>query len=67
MPKKITFTIKPDGKVEQQVEGVSGSACESITRPIIEALGGDVLAHERTNEYYEENTQHQDVWGGDAS
>ena len=32
MPQKtIRFTIRPDGRVEERVEGVAGEACQQLT------------------------------------
>jgi hypothetical protein len=35
----IRFRIRPDGRVEELVEGVQGSACESLTERIEDRLG----------------------------
>lgn len=35
----IRFRIRPDGRVEELVEGVQGSACESLTERIENRLG----------------------------
>ena len=35
----IRFRIRPDGRVEELVEGVAGSACESLTERIEDRLG----------------------------
>ena len=40
MPQKtIRFTIRPDGRVEERVEGVAGKACQQITEEVESALG----------------------------
>jgi hypothetical protein len=35
----IRFRIRPDGRVEEQVEGVQGQACEALTERIEAQLG----------------------------
>ena len=35
----IRFRIRPDGRVEELVEGVQGSACEQLTERIENQLG----------------------------
>ncbi len=35
----IRFRIRPDGRVEEQVEGVQGLACEQLTERIEARLG----------------------------
>ena len=35
----IRFRIRPDGRVEEQVEGMQGLACESLTERIEARLG----------------------------
>jgi len=35
----IRFRIRPDGRVEEQVEGVLGSGCEPLTERIEARLG----------------------------
>jgi hypothetical protein len=35
----IRFHIRPDGRVEEQVEGVQGMACEGLTERIEARLG----------------------------
>ena len=40
MPQRIVrFRIRPDGRVEEQVEGVTGDACLQLTDRLEEALG----------------------------
>ena len=39
MPQKtIRFTIRPDGRVEERVEGVAGEACQQLTEEVEAAL-----------------------------
>ena len=35
----IKYTIKPDGNLEEEVEGVDGHECQRITNPIENAVG----------------------------
>ena len=35
----VRFTIRPDGRVEELVEGVSGEACHQLTERLEAALG----------------------------
>ena len=40
MPQRtVRFRIRPDGRVEEQVEGVTGDACLQLTDRLEEALG----------------------------
>tara|TARA_B100001996_G_scaffold295307_1_gene235568 strand:+ start:220 stop:426 length:207 start_codon:yes stop_codon:yes gene_type:complete len=50
--KRITYRIRQDGIVEEQVEGCNGDTCESITRDIENALG-DLTRRIHTSEYYQ--------------
>ena len=47
----IRFRIRPDGRVEELVEGLAGLACEQLTSRI-EAQLGVVQRRERTSEAY---------------
>ena len=51
MKETIRFTIKQDGTVIEQVEGVYGSNCENLTSNIEEKLGV-VSLKESTSDYY---------------
>ena len=52
MPQKtIRFTIRPDGRVEEQVEGVAGDACQQLTQDVEAALG-TVERQESTSEAF---------------
>ena len=35
----IRYRIRPDGRVEETVEGLAGAACERLTEPIEARLG----------------------------
>ena len=47
----IRFRIRPDGRVEEQVEGVQGMACERLTERI-EARLGSVQQRQPTAEAF---------------
>ena len=36
---KIKYRIKPDGDLEEEVQGVDGHACQRITNPIENEVG----------------------------
>ena len=40
MPQRtVRFTIRPDGRVEERVEGVAGDGCQQLTERLEAALG----------------------------
>ena len=41
----IKYTIKPDGNLEEEVQGVDGHACQQITNPIENEVG-DVVSRD---------------------
>ncbi|MFM7087687.1 MAG: DUF2997 domain-containing protein [Cyanobium sp.] len=47
----IRFRIFPDGRVEEQVEGIQGAACEALTEQI-EAKLGTVRQRQSTAEAF---------------
>ena len=47
----IRFRIRPDGRVEELVEGIAGSGCEQLTERI-EARLGSVQQRQATAEAY---------------
>jgi len=51
---RIEVTIDRNGNVLMKVIGVKGPKCQEITAPIVEALGGEVLEHDTTPEFYEQ-------------
>tara|TARA_Y100001968_G_scaffold284904_1_gene284518 strand:+ start:124 stop:327 length:204 start_codon:yes stop_codon:yes gene_type:complete len=52
MPQRfIRFTIRPDGRVEERVEGVSGELCQQLTEKLEAALG-KVERHEPTSDAF---------------
>jgi len=48
----IRYRIRPDGRVEETVEGIQGSACERLTESI-EARLGSVQQRQPTAEAYQ--------------
>ena len=48
----IRFRIRPDGRVEELVEGIAGSGCEQLTERI-EARLGSVQQRQATSEAYQ--------------
>ena len=51
----ISFRIRPDGRVEELVSGISGSGCEQLTERI-EARLGSVQQRQPTSEAYQGQT-----------
>jgi hypothetical protein len=51
----IRFCIRPDGRVEELVEGVQGSGCEQLTERI-EARLGTVQQRQSTSEAFAAQT-----------
>jgi hypothetical protein len=50
---EIEVTINKNGQVEVHVRGVTGTACLDITRPLEDALGGEVILREMKPEAQE--------------
>ena len=60
MPQQtIKFTIKQDGTVTEEVIGVVGNQCESLTKNIEEKLG-EVQRVELKPEYYQQKQTIED-------
>jgi hypothetical protein len=56
MPQRtVRFTIRPDGRVEERVEGVAGPACQQLTERLEAALGA-VEHQEPTAEAFQQPT-----------
>jgi hypothetical protein len=51
----IRFRIRPDGRVEELVEGLTGHGCEQLTERI-EARLGSVQQRQSTSEAYQVST-----------
>jgi hypothetical protein len=47
----LEFIIYPDGRVKETVTGIVGSSCQEVTAAI-EAQLGQVVAQEKTAQYY---------------
>ena len=47
----LEFVIYPDGRVKEVVTGIVGASCAEVTAAI-EAQLGEVMAKEKTSEYY---------------
>lgn len=47
----LEFVIYPDGRVKEMVTGIVGASCAEVTAAI-EAQLGEVMAHEKSSEYY---------------
>ena len=47
---EIEVFIDAEGRVEVEVHGVKGTSCLDVTRPLEEALGGEVELREMTPE-----------------
>ena len=47
---EIEVFIDAEGQVEVKVRGVKGTSCLDVTRPLEEALGGEVELREMTPE-----------------
>ena len=62
MPQRtVRFTIRPDGRVEERVEGVAGPACQQLTERLEAALG-TVESQEPTAEAFQQsNIQSQSL------
>lgn len=59
MPQRtVRFTIRPDGRVEELVEGVTGDACQQLTERLEAALG-TVERRESTSDAFQQS-QHLD-------
>ena len=52
----IRFLIRPDGRVEEQVEGVQGAGCEQLTE-LIESRLGSVQQRRATAEAFQTQPQ----------
>ena len=48
---KIKFTITQDGMVKEEIQGVYGDACESLTRRVEDALGHVHFTQETADRY----------------
>ena len=56
---KIKFTITQDGMVKEEVQGVYGDACESLTKRVEDALGHVHFTQETADRYTNNIVQEQ--------
>ena len=56
---KIKFTIRQDGMVSEEVQGVYGDACENLTKRVEDALGHVYFREETTDRYVNNTIQEQ--------
>ena len=63
MAKTIRIAIRPDGKVQAEVQGIKGRACTDYVKILEEILSAEVLDSHYTPEYYLDNVieSRQDV------
>lgn len=54
---EVDVYITPEGEVKIEVRGVKGQKCLELTRNIEEALGGQIVLREHTDEYNENEQQ----------
>ena len=54
----IRFRIHPDGRVEEQVQGLKGSSCQKLTADL-EARLGAVISSAPTEDHYAPTVGHQ--------
>jgi hypothetical protein len=50
---EIDVFIEKDGQVRIEVNGVKGMACLDVTKPLEDALGGQIEEREMTHEAYD--------------
>ena len=50
---EIDVFIEKDGQVRIEVNGVKGMACLDVTKPLEDALGGQIEEREMTHEAHE--------------
>ena len=48
---RIKFTIRQDGMVKEEVQGVYGDACENLTKRVEDALGHVHFTQETADRY----------------
>ena len=56
---KIKFTIRQDGMVSEEVQGVYGDACENLTKRVEEELGHVYFTQETVDRYVNNTVQGQ--------
>lgn len=65
MSAQIKVVIHKNGEVTTEVSGVTGSLCESITRALHEALGGEVEVNFKPEHFVEISGIEQKVFEND--
>ena len=60
MPQRtVHFTIRPDGRVEERVEGVQGETCQQLTERLEAALGTVERREPTADAFVQPEIQHQ--------
>ena len=60
MPQRtVRFTIRPDGHVEERVEGVVGDTCQQLTEKLEAALGTVERRESTAESFLQPETQNQ--------
>ena len=60
MPQRtVRFTIRPDGRVEERVEGVVGHSCQQLTEKLEAALGTVERRESTAESFLQPETQNQ--------
>ena len=60
MPQRtIRFTIRPDGRVEEMVEGFTGEACQQLTERVENALGSVQRREPTADAFVKQESQSQ--------
>lgn len=54
---EIEISISPTGEVSFSVKGIKGASCIDETKFLEQALGGEILVREPTQEYYEQGEE----------
>jgi len=55
----IRFRIRPDGRVEEQVRGLSGASCQQLTAGLENRLGAVISQNPTADHYAAVGLQHQ--------
>ncbi len=48
---EILIDVDPDGNVTFTVQGIQGKGCQGLAQALAEAMGGEVIDHDRTRDY----------------
>ena len=64
---EIEISISPTGEVSFTVKGIKGASCIDETKFLEQALGGEIMVREPTQDYYEQGEEDQvRRWAGDG-